>query len=112
MAGLCDEFLGFPPLWFSHHDTVKKTKQKKWRKGRKEGHRNGEKIKRKKRKREGEANIKLVTNTIFTETSPPNSGLKITFEHNLHWDKKTEFKNEVIFNKSEDREKQNGNIWS
>ena len=40
--------------------------------------------KRERKEREGEANIKLVTNTIFTETSPPNSGLKITSGHNLH----------------------------
>lgn len=35
------------------------------KKGRKEGSRNGEKIKRKKRKREGEADIKPVTDTNF-----------------------------------------------
>lgn len=32
MAGLCDEFLGFQPLWFSHHDT-EKNKAKEMKKG-------------------------------------------------------------------------------
>ena len=61
MAVLCDEFLGFQPLWFSHHDTAKKKKKKK-KKKRKEGKR------KKKNKWEGGANIKLVTNSIFIET--------------------------------------------
>lgn len=32
MAELCDEFLGFQPLWFSHHDT-EKNKAKEMKKG-------------------------------------------------------------------------------
>lgn len=60
MAVLCDEFLGFQPLWFSHLDTAKE----------------------KKKAGEG-ANVKLVTNSVFIESSPPNPGFKIKFGHSL-----------------------------
>ena len=56
----------------SHISTLpRKKKEKKERKERKKKVGRG-------------ANIKLVTNSIFIGTSPPNPGLKIKFGHNLH----------------------------
>lgn len=59
MAVLCDEFLGFQPLWFSHLDTEEK-------------------------KSGGKGQIQnWVTNSIFIYVFPPNPELKIEFGHNF-----------------------------